>query len=243
MKISYECGKRVVTVAGVIQRSSFSQLDQLSDARRQAGRHTSLVNLLPLQPESAVIEKRSAPPYPEERVGQKLIVKVAKLTLDPYFEPVFGSIAIYDAKTRRKVSENFYFDVNPDEVRRLLDRKRAQEEPSQRCSQAAFNLSCPLSDLFMVVKLEKVLQACEIGDASEPYVSCAAKDDRTREKLSAAASDYCERLGRTRSFRMPLGFMVVDLQKVLMGANSLERSEMTMSTVTAASSITMTGNS
>ncbi|CAJ0607791.1 unnamed protein product [Cylicocyclus nassatus] len=226
------------TIPGVIQRSSFTQLDQLSDARRQAGRHTSLVNLLPLQPESAVIEKRSAPPYPEERVGQKLIVKVAKLTLDPYFEPVFGSIAIYDAKARRKVSENFYFDVNPDEVRRLLDRKHPQDEPSQRCSQAAFSLSCPLSDLFMVVKLEKVLQACEIGDASEPYVGCAAKDDRTREKLSAAASDYCERLG---SFRMPLGFMVVDLQKVLMGANSLERSEMTMSTVTAASSITVTG--
>ncbi|KHJ87311.1 hypothetical protein OESDEN_12917 [Oesophagostomum dentatum] len=46
-------------------------------------------------------------------------------------------------------------------------------------------------------KLEKVLQACEIADASEPYASGAAKDDRTREKLSAAAADYCERLGGT----------------------------------------------
>ncbi|EYC06394.1 hypothetical protein Y032_0076g1034 [Ancylostoma ceylanicum] len=226
------------TIPGVIQRSSFTQLDQLSDARRQTGRHTSLVNLLPVQPDSSVIEKRSAPPYPEERVGQKLIVKVIKLTLDPFFEPVFGSIAIYDAKARRKVSENFYFDVNPDELRRLVEKKRYYEEPPQRCSQAAFSLSSPLSDLFMVVKLEKVLQACEIADASEPYTSCAAKDDRTREKLSAAAADYCERLG---AFRMPLGFMVVDLQKVLMGANSLERSDMTMSTVTATSSGTITG--
>ncbi|KIH47291.1 hypothetical protein ANCDUO_22651 [Ancylostoma duodenale] len=257
------------TIPGVIQRSSFTQLDQLSDARRQTGRHTSLVNLLPVQPDvrttqklSSVIEKRSAPPYPEERVGQKLIVKVIKvqltvlfeavhvgyirfnsfciqLTLDPFFEPVFGSIAIYDAKARRKVSENFYFDVNPDELRRLVEKKRYYEEPPQRCSQAAFSLSSPLSDLFMVVKLEKVLQACEIADASEPYTSCAAKDDRTREKLSAAAADYCERLG---AFRMPLGFMVVDLQKVLMGANSLERSDMTMSTVTATSSGTITAS-
>ena len=44
------------------------------------------------------------------------------------------------------------------------------------------------------------------------------------------------------AFRMPLGFMVIDLQKVLMGANSLERtSDMTMSTVTATSSGTITG--
>ncbi|ETN73558.1 hypothetical protein NECAME_13470, partial [Necator americanus] len=222
----------------VIQRSSFSQLDQLSDVRRQTGRHTSLVNLLPLQPESAVIEKRSAPPFPEERVGHKLIVKVIKLTLDPFFEPVFGSIAIYDAKARRKVTENFYFDVNPDDLRRLVERRRSFDEPPQRCNQAAFSLSCPLSDLFLVIKLEKVLQACEIVDASEPYTICAAKDEKTREKLSAAAADYCERLS---AFRMPLGFMVVDLQKVLTGANSLERSDMTMSTVTTTSSATITG--
>lgn len=52
-------------------------------------------------------------------------------------------------------------------------------------------------DYIYSFQLEKVLQACEIADASEPYASCAAKDDRTREKLSAAAADYCERLGRS----------------------------------------------
>ncbi|VDO33129.1 unnamed protein product [Haemonchus placei] len=77
------------------------------------------------------------------------------------------------------------------------------------------------------------MQACEIIDASEPYTSCAARDERTREKLAAAAADFCDRLG---SFRMPLGFMVLDLQKVLTGVNTLERSEMCMSTVTAGSS-------
>ncbi|EPB66156.1 dedicator of cytokinesis [Ancylostoma ceylanicum] len=84
--------------------------------------------------QSSVIEKRSAPPYPEERVGQKLIVKIL--------------------------------------------------------------LGCP-------------------NPSGTIFVQGA--------------------------FRMPLGFMVVDLQKVLMGANSLERSDMTMSTVTAASSGTITG--
>ncbi|VDL84929.1 unnamed protein product, partial [Nippostrongylus brasiliensis] len=226
------------TIPGVIQRSSFTHLDQLSDARRQAGRQSTLVSLLPVQNESAVIEKRSAPPYPEERVGQKLIVKVVRLSLDPYFEPLFGSIALYDAKARRKVSENFYFDVNPDEIRRMIDKRNSLSEATERCSQAAFSISSQLSDLFMVVKLEKVLQACEIVDASEPYTSYAARDERTREKLSATAADFCERLG---AYRMPLGFMIVDLQKVLMGANSLERSEMAMSTVTSLSTGTGSG--
>ncbi|KAK6012373.1 hypothetical protein OSTOST_22481, partial [Ostertagia ostertagi] len=86
--------------------------------------------------------------------------------------------------------------------------------------------------------LEKVLQACEIIDASEPYTNCAARDERTREKLAAAAADFCDRLG---SFRMPLGFMVLDLQKVLMGVNTLERSEMCMSTMTTGSVGTAAG--
>nr|CDJ83685.1 Dedicator of cytokinesis domain containing protein [Haemonchus contortus] len=221
------------TIPGVIQRSSFTQLDLMSDARRQTGRHANLVNLLPVQHDSSVIEKRSTPPYPEERVGQKLIVKVMRLSVDPFFEPLFGSIAIYDAKARRKVTENFYFDVNPEEIRRMVDKSNSFAEATERCSQAAFSLSCPLSDLFIVIKLEKVLQACEIMDASEPYTSCAARDERTREKLAAAAADFCDRLG---SFRMPLGFMVLDLQKVLTGVNTLERSEMCISTVTAGSS-------
>ncbi|KJH41274.1 dedicator of cytokinesis [Dictyocaulus viviparus] len=220
------------TIPGVIQRSSFSHLDQLSDARRQSGRHTNLISLLPLQHDTAVVERRATPPYPEERVGQKLVVKVINLNMDPYFEPVFGSIAIYDAKVRRKVSENFYFDVNPEEIRRLISKKSHYFGVTQRCNQAAFSISCPLSDLFMVIKLEKVLQACEITDGSEPYTGSAARDDRTREKLSAAAADYCDRLG---AFRMPLGFMIVDLQKVLTGANSLERSEMNISTMTTGS--------
>ncbi|PIO64161.1 hypothetical protein TELCIR_14220, partial [Teladorsagia circumcincta] len=226
------------TIPGVIQRSSFTQLDLLSDARRQAGRQANLVNLLPVQNDSSVIEKRSAPPYPEERVGQKLIVKVLRLSVDPFFEPLFGSIAIYDAKAKRKVTENFYFDVNPEEIRRMVDKNNSFAEATDRCSQAAFSLSCPLTDLFIVIKLEKVLQACEIIDASEPYTNCAARDERTREKLAAAAADFCDRLG---SFRMPLGFMVLDLQKVLMGVNTLERSEMCMSTMTTGSVGTAAG--
>ena len=28
------------------------------------------------------------------------------------FEPIFASMALYDAKEKKKISENFYFDMN-----------------------------------------------------------------------------------------------------------------------------------
>ena len=28
------------------------------------------------------------------------------------FEPIFASMALYDAKEKKKISENFYFDLN-----------------------------------------------------------------------------------------------------------------------------------
>lgn len=44
-----------------------------------------------------MIEKRNAPPYPEERIGQKLIVKVIKVRCFSAFGDVFfrGTLAIF----------------------------------------------------------------------------------------------------------------------------------------------------
>lgn len=64
---------------GIIQRTSLSQLDQTNDTKRLAGRHPNLVNLLPLQNKAEVVEKRTAPQYPDEVSLQKLIVKVLKV--------------------------------------------------------------------------------------------------------------------------------------------------------------------
>jgi len=35
-------------------------------------------------------------------------------------EPIFASVAIFDAKERKKVTENFYFDLNQEAMKRLL---------------------------------------------------------------------------------------------------------------------------
>ena len=45
----------------------------------------------------------------------------------------------------------------------------------------------PPGDLFLVVKLEKVLQG-DLGEAIEPYI----KEERNVEKVRAAALDACK---------------------------------------------------
>lgn len=36
------------------------------------------------------------------------------------FEPVFASASLYDIRLRKKISENFYFEFNSDEVLSLI---------------------------------------------------------------------------------------------------------------------------
>ncbi|VDK44685.1 unnamed protein product [Anisakis simplex] len=196
------------TVPGVIQRISNTQLDQINETRRQTNRQNAIINLLPVQSESEVIERRSPPPFPVEYTGQKLLIKVLQLELEPNFEPIFGSIALYDVKEKRKVSENFYFDVNDEILRAMISKRAGHEDSASKCTQAAFSISQSVNNIFIVVKLEKVLQACEVADASDPYL----KEDRNKERLLQGAKLYCERLG---AYRMPLGWIAIDLSKIL----------------------------
>lgn len=36
-------------------------------------------------------------------------------------EPIYASMALYDAKEKKKISENFYFDINSDAVKHMMD--------------------------------------------------------------------------------------------------------------------------
>ncbi|CAJ0919982.1 unnamed protein product, partial [Mesorhabditis belari] len=90
-------------IPNITQRLTPGQMDASNEARRLTGRQQqNLVNLLPPQDENDVIEKGSSPPFPEERGSHKLIIKVVKLHIEPSFEPIFGSIALYDAKMKKK---------------------------------------------------------------------------------------------------------------------------------------------
>ncbi|CAN8004691.1 unnamed protein product, partial [Ixodes hexagonus] len=163
-----------------------------------------------------IIERRLPADVPREHLGHRILVRCLALKLELEIEPIFGSMALYDAKEKKKVSENFYFDMNPEPMKRMLSSHIPYHDISTLSRACIFNITYPSTDLFLVVKLEKVLQG-DINECAEPYM----KDEKVnKDKVRANAIATCERLGK---YRMPFAWTAVYLLNVLTGVNSLDR--------------------
>ncbi len=81
-----------------------------------------LLALCPPQPEAECVERRATAEEPQEsRARHRILVQCNKLELSLQVEPIFASMALFDAREKKKVSENFYFDLNPEPIRRMLE--------------------------------------------------------------------------------------------------------------------------
>lgn len=94
-------------------------------------------------------------------------------------EPIFATIALYDAKEKKKVSENFYFDMNGESLRKMVEPHVGRCDTSTLSRACVFNITHPSPDLFLVMKLEKVLQG-DINECAEPYM----KEEKVKSLLN-----------------------------------------------------------
>ncbi|TMW54842.1 hypothetical protein DOY81_000075 [Sarcophaga bullata] len=188
-------------------------IDQTNELRRQEDRQEALFSLYPEAEAEDVIERRLPAELPIEHMGHRIFVKCLQLRLELEVEPIFATMAIYDAKEKKKISENFYFDMNSDSLKRMLHSHVRCADESTQSRAGIFEISYPSNDLFLVIRLEKVLQG-DIKDSVEPYI----KDDKDkcREKAKQNASDFCERLGK---YRMPFAWTGIYLTNVFNGDN------------------------
>ncbi|XP_035782880.1 dedicator of cytokinesis protein 7-like [Anopheles albimanus] len=196
-------------ITGVLDRISPESVDQSNDLKRQEARQQALFELYPC-PEQ-LMEKRLPTEMPMEHLGNRIYVKCLHLKLELEVEPIFASMAIYDAKEKKKLSENFYFDMNSESLRRMLVSHVPLVDISTQAREAVFDITNPSNELYLVIRLEKVLQG-DIKDSVEPYL----KDDKDkyRDKAKSNASDYCERLGK---YRMPFAWTGIYLSSVFNG--------------------------
>lgn len=189
------------------------QIDQTNESRRQEDRQEALFSLYPEADPEDVIERRLPAEIPMEHLGHRILVKCLQLRLELEVEPIFATMAIYDAKERKKISENFYFDMNSDNLKRMLSTHVRCADASTQSRAGIFEITYPSSDIFLVIRLEKVLQG-DIKDSVEPYL----KDDKDkyREKAKSNAADFCERLGK---YRMPFAWTGIYLNSIFNGEN------------------------
>ncbi|XP_074040157.1 dedicator of cytokinesis protein Ziz isoform X3 [Leptinotarsa decemlineata] len=131
-------------------------------------------------------------------------------------EPYHTTLCLFDAKNGRKLTENFHFDVNSTSIRNTvnngmcgdsLNNSKVDLLPGVSSEwmmyprQALLSIMNPHSDIFLLVRIEKVLQG-GIGQSSEPYVK-ANKDPRISQKVYRNIAMCCQRLGR---YRMPFAW-------------------------------------
>ncbi|XP_063891201.1 dedicator of cytokinesis protein 7 [Helicoverpa armigera] len=202
----------------LFERKPPEQVDAVNEARRLENRQADLLGLYtPYLDEEEAVERRLPADMPSEIMGHRILVVCHQLKLELDVEPLFASMALYDAKEKKKISENFYFNLNSECTRQMLASHVPHADLSTLSRSAVFDILNPSPDIFLVVRVEKVLQG-DVNECVEPYI----KDDKNREKVRSGAAAACARLGK---YRMPLAWSAVSLLNILSGSNSLERDQ------------------
>ncbi|XP_054859895.1 dedicator of cytokinesis protein 6 [Eublepharis macularius] len=208
----------------LLARTAIEETDRRNEEQRKENRHSEILALYPAPDEEEAVERCSVPEVPKEHFGQRILVKCLSLKFEIDIEPIFGSLALYDVKEKKKISENFYFDLNSEHMKGLLRAHGAHPAISTLARSAVFSLTHPSPDIFLVIKLEKVLQQGDIGECCEPYMVMkemdAAKNKEKLEKLRGAAEQFCTRLGQ---YRMPFAWTAIHLLNIISSAGMLER--------------------
>uniref|UniRef100_A0A672RE70 Dedicator of cytokinesis 6 n=1 Tax=Sinocyclocheilus grahami TaxID=75366 RepID=A0A672RE70_SINGR len=178
----------------VLERTAAEDMDRRNTENRQQCRHTDLLGLYPA---------------PDE---YDLTCCGCSSRFEIEIEPIFGSLALYDVREKKKISEDFHFDLNSDQMKSLLRPHSPHVAISTLARSAIFSITYPSPDIFLVIKLEKVLQQGDIGECCEPYMvmkeSDSTKHKEKLEKLRTQAEQMCTRLGR---FRMPFAWTAIHL--------------------------------
>uniref|UniRef100_A0A4W5QHG1 Dedicator of cytokinesis 6 n=1 Tax=Hucho hucho TaxID=62062 RepID=A0A4W5QHG1_9TELE len=200
----------------VLERTAAEDMDRRNAEARLQGRHSDLLGLFPPPDEDEAVERCSVPEVPKEHCGQRIMVKCLSLKFEIEIEPIFGTLALYDVKEKKKISEDFHFDLNSDQMKGLLRLHTPHTAISTLARSAIFSITYPSADIFLVIKLEKVLQQGDIGESCEPYMvmkeSDSSKHKEKLEKLRLQAETSCSRLGR---YRMPFAWTAIHLVNIV----------------------------
>ena len=68
-----------------------------------------------------------------------------------------------------QISENFHFDINKDCHKQMIAKFIGKQDMSSLARSCIFSVTYPSSEVFLVIKIEKVLQQGDISDCAEPY--------------------------------------------------------------------------
>uniref|UniRef100_A0A8C2ZDH2 Dedicator of cytokinesis 11 n=1 Tax=Cyclopterus lumpus TaxID=8103 RepID=A0A8C2ZDH2_CYCLU len=219
------------------------ETDQLNKLNRNEGRQ----KLFSLDPETQRLDfsgiEPDVKPF-EERFGRRIMVSCHDLTFSlqgcvsekgdsvlTNVEPFFISLALFDVSKSCKISADFHVDLNPPCVREMLTDASGQLSPSSDSEgggglreggggggvMGIFSVTNPHADIFLVARVEKVLQN-GITHCAEPYIK-TSDINKTAQKVLKAAKQSCQRLGQ---YRMPFAWAAKQVFKDAQGSLDMD---------------------
>ncbi|XP_043347474.1 dedicator of cytokinesis protein 11 isoform X4 [Dermochelys coriacea] len=153
-------------------------------------------------------------------------------------EPFFISLALFDVKNSCKISADFHVDLNPPSVREMLLDSSTQatgdshpkgtstnehlihgipESHLRYIKQGVFSVANPHVEIFLVARVEKVLQG-SITHCADPYIK-NSDPEKTAQKVHKLAKQVCSRLGQ---YRMPFAWAARPVFKDSQGTLDLD---------------------
>uniref|UniRef100_A0A9J8CYD8 Dedicator of cytokinesis 9b n=1 Tax=Cyprinus carpio carpio TaxID=630221 RepID=A0A9J8CYD8_CYPCA len=146
----------------------------------------------------------------EEKFGKRVLVSCNDLSFNlqscvaeneegptTNVEPFFVVLSLFDVQNSRKISADFHVDLNHPLVRSMIPPPR----PNNPFSEGVFSVTCPHPDIFLVARIEKVLQG-GITHCAEPYMK-SSDSNKVAQKVLKNAKMACSRLGQ---YRMPFAW-------------------------------------
>ncbi|XP_028992394.1 dedicator of cytokinesis protein 9 isoform X10 [Betta splendens] len=142
-------------------------------------------------------------------------------------EPFYVTLSLFDIQNGRKISSDFLVDLNHPSVRAMVPNSSSQylnggadrpegprslhgvpEAAMQYPRQGVFSVTCPHPDIFLVARIEKVLQG-GINHCAEPYMK-SSDSTKVAQRVLKNAKMACSRLGQ---YRMPFAWAARPLFK------------------------------
>ncbi|XP_043966224.1 dedicator of cytokinesis protein 9 isoform X4 [Gambusia affinis] len=164
----------------------------------------------------------------EEKFGKRVLVSCHNLSFNlqgcvteneegptTNVEPFYVVLSLFDVQNSRKISADFHVDLNHPLVRQMTcgqgngcNSEIIGNGPPEGLglaphypTQGVFSVTCPHPEIFLVARIEKVLQG-GITHCTEPYMK-SSDSTKVAQKVLKNAKTACSRLGQ---YRMPFAW-------------------------------------
>ena len=202
--------KEDMVIESVIEKRAWFDQDDTNNKFRKFQRHSSIFGVYPRKLDPGV-EPRTVAKIPTDHTGAKLKIHVIKFEMAQKFEPLFGTLYLYDSREKRRISENLYFDFNEEDQQKMLVKHITERAYETKAHAGIFSITNLHPDVFIMIRVDKVLEGLTTKSLVDTYTTDKSASQGKFDKLKGAAADNCDRLGK---YRMPFAWYCVSMAKI-----------------------------